>query len=77
MPTLLDYAGIAAAGVAEGRSLRPLVEGKTVPWRDFVVSEVNGFPSRAWFARPAISTLSSPRAKTASSSSTEERIPAN
>ena len=41
MPTLLDYAGIAAPASLEGKSLRPLVEGKEVPWRDFVVSEVN------------------------------------
>jgi choline-sulfatase len=41
MPTLLDYAGIAAPASLEGKSLRPLVEGKDVPWRDFVVSEVN------------------------------------
>lgn len=39
MPTLLDYAGIAAPASLEGRSLRPLVEGKTPAWRDFVASE--------------------------------------
>jgi arylsulfatase A-like enzyme len=39
LPTLLDYAGIAGPESLEGRSLRPLVEGKAVPWRDFVVSE--------------------------------------
>lgn len=42
LPTLLDYAGIAVPPSLEGKSLRPLVEGKNVPWRDFVVSEVNG-----------------------------------
>lgn len=41
MPTLLDYAGIAAPTSLEGKSLRPLVEGIKVPWREFVVSEVN------------------------------------
>jgi arylsulfatase A-like enzyme len=41
LPTLLDYAGIAAPVSLEGRSLRPLIEGKTVPWREFVVSETN------------------------------------
>jgi arylsulfatase A-like enzyme len=41
LPTLLDYAGIATPKSLEGKSLRPLVEGKEVPWRDFVVSEVN------------------------------------
>ena len=39
LPTLLDYAGIAAPASLEGRSLRPLVEGKDVPWREFVASE--------------------------------------
>jgi arylsulfatase A-like enzyme len=39
MPTFLDYAGIAAPASLEGRSLRPLVEGKVVPWREFVVAE--------------------------------------
>lgn len=39
LPTLLDYAGIAAPSSLEGHSLRPLVEGKAVPWREFVVSE--------------------------------------
>ncbi len=43
LPTLLDYAGIAAPASLEGKSLRPLVEGQEVPWREFVVSEVNGF----------------------------------
>ena len=39
LPTLLDYAGIAAPAALEGKSLRPLVEGKSVAWRDFVASE--------------------------------------
>lgn len=39
MPTFLDYAGITAPASLEGRSLRPLVAGKTVPWREFVTSE--------------------------------------
>ncbi len=39
MPTFLDYAGIAAPESLEGRSLRPLVEGKTVPWWEFIAAE--------------------------------------
>jgi arylsulfatase A-like enzyme len=39
LPTLLDYAGIAAPSSLEGLSLRPLLEGKAVPWREFSVSE--------------------------------------
>jgi arylsulfatase A-like enzyme len=47
MPTLLDYAGIAAPAAARGRSLRPLVEGKDPPWREFVVTEnISGVDSR-------------------------------
>lgn len=46
MPTFLDYAGIAAPASLEGRSLRPLVEGKTVPWREFVAAETFGPEAR-------------------------------
>ncbi len=31
--TILDYAGVAAPDFMAGESLRPLVEGKDVPWR--------------------------------------------
>jgi arylsulfatase A-like enzyme len=46
MPTFLDYGGIAAPASLEGRSLRPLVAGKTVPWREFVASETYGPEAR-------------------------------
>ena len=47
MPTLLDYAGITAPASLLGKSLRPLVEGKAIPWRDFVASEtVSGAEAR-------------------------------
>ena len=32
--TILDYAGVEAPEFMAGRSLRPLVEGKDVPWRE-------------------------------------------
>jgi arylsulfatase A-like enzyme len=32
--TILDYAGVAAPDFMAGESLRPLVEGHDVPWRD-------------------------------------------
>ena len=32
--TILDYAGLAAPDFMSGESLRPLVEGQDVPWRD-------------------------------------------
>jgi arylsulfatase A-like enzyme len=39
LPTVLDYAGVAAPSSLRGRSLRPLLEGKPVPWREHVASE--------------------------------------
>lgn len=32
--TLLDYAGLDAPAEMEGQSLRPLVEGRNIPWRE-------------------------------------------
>lgn len=32
--TILDYAGVTTPRFMDGRSLRPLVEGRDVPWRD-------------------------------------------
>jgi len=46
MPTFLDYGGIAAPASLEGRSLRPLVAGQTVPWREFVAAETDGPQAR-------------------------------
>ena len=37
--TILDYAGVAAPDFMEGESLRPLVEGNDVPWRDTLFLE--------------------------------------
>jgi choline-sulfatase len=34
LPTVCDYAGIYAVSDPRGRSLRPLFEGRNVPWRD-------------------------------------------
>jgi len=38
-PTLCDFAGVEAPPDIRGRSLRPLAEGKSKEWREFVVSE--------------------------------------
>ncbi len=35
MPTILDYAGQRVPERIHGRSLRPLLEGKSIPWRDY------------------------------------------
>jgi choline-sulfatase len=39
-PTICDYAGVAAPPDVTGRSLRPLVEGRNVQWREMVAAEV-------------------------------------
>ena len=46
MSTLCDLAGIEAPPSARGRSVRPLLEGKPVEWREFVVSSHHLHPSR-------------------------------
>lgn len=35
MPTILDYVGQPVPERLHGRSLRPLIEGRDVPWRDY------------------------------------------
>jgi arylsulfatase A-like enzyme len=39
MSTLCDYAGIEAPPGAMGLSLRPLLEGRPMPWRDYLVCD--------------------------------------
>ncbi len=39
LPTILDYAGIALPTNIDGRSLRPLMEGSPVAWRDYHLLE--------------------------------------
>ncbi len=41
LPTVLDYAGADPPGEVQGSSIRPLIEGRDVPWRDFVFVESN------------------------------------
>jgi arylsulfatase A-like enzyme len=40
-PTLCDLAGIEPPPKCRGRSLKPLLEGKEVSWREFLVCEVD------------------------------------
>ncbi len=56
MPTILDYAGLPIPGTVQGKSLRPILEGKTQDsGRTFIVSEHNAhgpapqeyYPSRS------------------------------
>jgi len=39
MPTLLDCAGLAIPGTAEGKSLVPLARGEEAPWRPYLHGE--------------------------------------
>ena len=41
MPTVLDYAGLPVPEGCRGRSVRPAVEGKSIPARNYVVSETD------------------------------------
>jgi arylsulfatase A-like enzyme len=45
-PTFLDYAGVAVPGDIQGKSLRPILEGKTTPadWRTAVYYHYYEFP---------------------------------
>ncbi|MEM9382959.1 MAG: sulfatase/phosphatase domain-containing protein, partial [Planctomycetota bacterium] len=38
-PTLLHLAGVEVPDAVQGRSLRPLLEGEAVAWRDAVLTE--------------------------------------
>lgn len=46
LPTFLDYAGIAAPESLEGRSLKPLVEGRPTAWREWIAAETFGPEAR-------------------------------
>ena len=41
LPTVLDYAGVDTPDGVQGESIRPLIEGKDVAWRDFAYVESN------------------------------------
>ena len=42
MPTILDYAGLPVPEKIHGRSMRPLVEGREVAWRDYAFCQRAG-----------------------------------
>jgi len=41
MPTLCDYAGVKPPKKMRGKSLRSILEGKSEPWHEFIVTEVS------------------------------------
>jgi len=43
IPTLCDFAGIRKPLALHGRSLRPLTEGRAIPWRKSLVVEGGSF----------------------------------
>jgi len=44
-PTIADYAGVTPPSYVDGRSLRPLLEGRALPWRTAVLVEHFSEPS--------------------------------
>ncbi len=46
MPTLCEYTGIKPPKKMRGKSLRPLLEGNSVPWHPCVFTELNGNRAR-------------------------------
>jgi arylsulfatase A-like enzyme len=46
VPTLCDYAGIKTPKSMRGVSLRPILEGRSVPGHEFVITEVNANKAR-------------------------------
>ena len=40
MPTVCEYAGIAPPAKMRGKSLKPLLEGRSVPWHSYIVMEI-------------------------------------
>ncbi len=51
-PTLLDLAGLPIPGDVQGRSLRPLLAGRKIPWREEFLYEYDWEPDAG--RRPAI-----------------------
>ena len=46
-PTVLDYLGVPLEGAVSGRSLRPLIEGRTDEPRTAFADQINGFDANA------------------------------
>lgn len=46
-PTILDYAGVESPKKVDGRSLRPLIEGKSDPKRIAFGDQINGYDTNA------------------------------
>ncbi len=59
-PTLLDLAGVPVPRQMQGRSWRPLLEGKTTPWREAFYYE---YFLEKGFASPAVQAVRTERAK--------------
>jgi arylsulfatase A-like enzyme len=59
-PTLLDLAGVPVPKQMQGHSWRPLLEGKTTPWRESFYYEYFREPG---FASPAVQAFRTERAK--------------
>jgi choline-sulfatase len=56
MPTLCDFAGIEPPPCPQALSLRPLLEGRTAPWREVLVTDHHCLPDRSASAGHAVRT---------------------
>jgi N-sulfoglucosamine sulfohydrolase len=54
LPTILDATGVAPAGEMHGRSLRPVLENRNAPWREYLVAEFHFHGRRPFYPRRAI-----------------------
>ena len=54
LPTILDAVGVEMPGEMHGRSLRPVLQSKEVPWRDYLVAEFHFHGRRPFYPRRAI-----------------------
>ncbi len=54
LPTVLDAAGLATPKGLAGRSLVPLLEGRSVPWRETLCAEYTSHGEQCFFPRRSI-----------------------
>ncbi len=54
LPTVMDAAGLPAPEGLPGQSLTPLIEGKSVPWRETLCAEYTSHGKKCFFPRRSI-----------------------
>lgn len=54
LPTILDAVGLKIPAHVQGRSLRPVLQSRDAPWREYLCAEFHFHGSRPFFPRRAI-----------------------